>query len=240
MRNVWPVLKIGVALSVMLVVAGCPKPPKKALSDAEKAVLDARGVSDCATNKYETAERLLEEARELSEKKEYDKAERKAKAAQKLAKEAKQEGEANWEDCQKQKELEKQARGEEEPEDEKDTDQTEQVDEELTLETVHFAYDSSELTDRARGILEENARWIRRNDGKTVVLEGHTDERGTPEYNLALGERRARVVRQYLIQLGIDSSRLSILSYGEEKPAAYGTSAADFQKNRRVEFVPRN
>ncbi len=224
----------GLIVSVMALGA-CATPPKKALSDAQKALLDARGVKDCADDKYKAAKRLLDEAEKLSAQKKYDEAERKAKAAKKLALEAKAEGKSNWEKCKKQQELANKA---EHPEPKTD-EQDQQPDEKLTLETVHFDYDSSELSEQARSILQQNARWIKEHADRQITLEGHTDERGTTEYNLALGENRARTVRQFLIQLGVDASRLSILSYGEEKPVAFGATPADYAKNRRVEFVPR-
>ncbi|QDG54306.1 peptidoglycan-associated lipoprotein Pal [Persicimonas caeni] len=219
----------------VMMLTGCPKPPKKALSDAQQALLDARGVKDCASDKFKAAQRLLDEAEELSKQEKYEEAERKAKAAQKLAREAKLEGEANWEDCQKKKQLADKAENPE-PVEEED----EEVDEQLTLDTVYFSYDSSELSADARAVLDENVRWMKKHTDKRVVLEGHTDERGTPEYNLALGESRARRVKQYAVQMGVDGDRLSILSYGEEKPAAFGATASDYAKNRRVEFVPKN
>ena len=216
-------------------LTGCPKPPKKALSDAEQALLDASQVKDCASEKYEAARRLLEEAEKLSGEKKYDEAERKAKAAKKLAMEAEKEGKANWEDCKEQEKVAEKARGEDSDDDADDT-----VQKNLELETVYFGYDSSDLGSGTREKLENNAEWIREHPNTTIQLQGHTDERGTPEYNLALGEARARSVRKYLIKLGIDASRLDVLSYGEEMPAAYGSSPSDFEKNRRVEFVPRD
>jgi peptidoglycan-associated lipoprotein len=223
------------ALLFVVGLTGCPKPPKKALSDAEQALLDASQVKDCASEKYEAARRLLEEAQALSAEKKYDEAERKAKAAQKLAREAEQEGEANWEDCQEQKKVVEKAKGE----DTSDTEDDEPA-RNLELETVYFGYDSSDLSSATRGQLENNAEWIKEHPNTEIQLQGHTDERGTPEYNLALGEARARSVRQYLMKLGIDGSRLMTLSYGEEMPAAYGSSPEDYRKNRRVEFVPRD
>ena len=229
----WLVL---ICLGLAVLVAGCPKPPKKALADAENALLDARGVKDCASEEYEAAKRLLDEAQELSEAGEYDKAERKAKAAKKLAIKAKKTGEANWEDCKEQEKVAEKARGE----DEEKTQQPGDGKKTRELKTVFFSYDSADLTAKSREKLQNNATWIENHPNTQIRLEGHTDERGTPEYNLALGESRARTVRQFLIKLGIDGSRLDVLSYGEEKPRAYGTTPEDFAKNRRVEFVPHD
>lgn len=106
------------------------------------------------------------------------------------------------------------------------------------LHTVHFEYDSSTLTSETRKELAENADWIKNNPKATVQIEGHCDSRGSVEYNLALGERRAKSVKNYLTSLGIDSKRLTIISYGEEKPIAQGDSEEAYAKNRRANFVP--
>jgi len=105
------------------------------------------------------------------------------------------------------------------------------------LVSVHFDYDSSTLTTESRRQLAENADWIKSNKA-TVQVEGHCDSRGSGEYNLALGERRAKSVKSYLVSLGVDSKRMTIISYGEEKPLASGDSEEAYAKNRRVNFVP--
>ncbi len=106
------------------------------------------------------------------------------------------------------------------------------------LSTVNFEYDSSTLTSESRRKLAENADWIKANSRVTVQIEGHCDSRGSVEYNLALGERRAKAVKNYLVSLGIDTKRLTILSYGEEKPIAMGDTEEAYAKNRRANFVP--
>ncbi|GAB4293629.1 MAG: peptidoglycan-associated lipoprotein Pal [Desulfuromonadia bacterium] len=106
------------------------------------------------------------------------------------------------------------------------------------LETVYFAFDSSELTDQSRDTLYRNAEiLIKKTKGKFFV-EGHCDERGSDEYNLALGERRARAAYQYLVTLGVAPERLSIISYGEERPVDPGHTEEAWAKNRRVEITP--
>lgn len=106
------------------------------------------------------------------------------------------------------------------------------------LNTVNFDYDSATLSTDARKTLASNAEWIRNNADVTVQIEGHSDSRGSVEYNLALGERRAQAVKSYLVSLGVDSKRLTIISYGEEKPIALGDSDSDYARNRRANFVP--
>lgn len=106
------------------------------------------------------------------------------------------------------------------------------------LKTINFEYDRATLTATAQQDLAGNAEWIKSNPNVTVQIEGHCDSRGSVEYNLALGERRAKAVKNYLVNLGIDAKRLTIISYGEEKPIASGDSEADYMKNRRANFVP--
>jgi len=104
------------------------------------------------------------------------------------------------------------------------------------LERIHFDFDQFTLTDQARETLKQNAAYLRANPTVEVVIEGHTDERGSDEYNLALGERRASAAKQYLVSLGIRADRLSIISYGEEKPLIDQSNESAWGQNRRAEF----
>jgi peptidoglycan-associated lipoprotein len=99
-------------------------------------------------------------------------------------------------------------------------------------EIVYFEFDSSELDATSRAKLEENAQWLKADPQRTLTIEGHTDEVGTPEYNLGLGERRAQSSRDYLLRLGIEANRVSIITYGEERPAS-----SEDSENRRSVFV---
>ncbi len=108
------------------------------------------------------------------------------------------------------------------------------------LHTVHFDYDSSTLSADARKTLSENAAWIKRNANTIVQIEGHCDSRGSVEYNLALGERRALSVKNYLVGLGVNADNLTVISFGEEKPIAIGDTEEAYAKNRRANFsVPQ-
>jgi peptidoglycan-associated lipoprotein len=98
---------------------------------------------------------------------------------------------------------------------------------------VYFAYDKSDITPEARKILEAQAGWMQKNANVTVTIEGHCDERGTREYNLALGERRANAVKKVLIALGVPANRVSTISYGKERPAVVGSTEAAWAQNRR-------
>lgn len=109
--------------------------------------------------------------------------------------------------------------------------------EELTSVTIHFAFDSYELNEEARAILALKANIMRRYKDVGVVIEGHCDERGTEEYNLALGERRARAAYEHLVILGVAPERMSIVSFGEERPIDPAHNETAWAKNRRAEFV---
>ena len=98
---------------------------------------------------------------------------------------------------------------------------------------VFFETDSSDLTAVARETLSNQATWLGQYASLTVNVEGHADERGTREYNLALGERRANAVKNYLIALGVDASRIEVISYGKERPAVPGSDEASWSQNRR-------
>jgi peptidoglycan-associated lipoprotein len=109
----------------------------------------------------------------------------------------------------------------------------------LAKRRVHFAFDSSQLDDENRKIVEAHARHLVATPNLKVHLEGHTDERGTREYNMALGERRAQTVQKTLQVLGVASNRITIVSYGEEKPLATGHDESAWAQNRRVEIIYR-
>jgi peptidoglycan-associated lipoprotein len=105
------------------------------------------------------------------------------------------------------------------------------------LKPVFFDYDSAELSPAAQAALNENAALMKRYPTWTITIEGHCDERGSAEYNLALGERRAVSARAYLLSLGVGSDRLRTISYGKEFPFDPGTDEASWSKNRRAHFV---
>lgn len=107
----------------------------------------------------------------------------------------------------------------------------------LSVRTVYFAFDSSDLTPESQDVLVEHAKFLSYNPGIQVVLEGHTDERGTRDYNLALGERRAKSVHEFLISQGVKMEQLEVVSFGEERPVALEHDENAWQLNRRVEIV---
>jgi peptidoglycan-associated lipoprotein len=107
----------------------------------------------------------------------------------------------------------------------------------VSLENIYFDFDSYVLTAKSRDILSRNANSMMKNSSISVQIAGHCDERGSDEYNLALGEKRAKSAMKYLVTLGIPAERLSMISYGKEKPADPGHDEAAWAKNRRDEFV---
>jgi peptidoglycan-associated lipoprotein len=105
------------------------------------------------------------------------------------------------------------------------------------LTDAFFALDSAELSETARAAIQKNSEFMKKRTGATILIEGHADSRGTNEYNLALGERRADVVRDYLVGLGVDTNRISIVSKGEEQPFCRDESEDCWQQNRRGHFI---
>jgi peptidoglycan-associated lipoprotein len=105
------------------------------------------------------------------------------------------------------------------------------------LKTVYFGFDSSALDGSAKDTMKSNADFLKSNAKVDIQIEGHCDERGGRQYNLALGERRAKAVRDFLVALGVESKRISTISYGNERPVAEGHDESMWSKNRRGNFV---
>ena len=108
---------------------------------------------------------------------------------------------------------------------------------ELSLQNIYFDYDKSAIRPDAREILKANAEIFTKNSSAKIVVEGHCDERGTAEYNMALGERRAQEAKQYLVNLGIDASRIETISYGKERPLDNRSTEEAWAQNRRAQFL---
>jgi peptidoglycan-associated lipoprotein len=105
---------------------------------------------------------------------------------------------------------------------------------------IFFAYDSYSLTQAAQDTLEKQAKWLKANGSATIAIEGHADERGTREYNLALGDRRANAAKDYLMTQGISSSRVTTISFGKERPVNSGSNKKAWAQNRRSVTVRTN
>ena len=113
----------------------------------------------------------------------------------------------------------------------------EEINKEAPLKMIHFDFDRYFIREDAKPILEENAKWLKKFKTVKILIEGHCDERGTEEYNLALGERRANSAKEFLVNLGIDPKRISVISYGEERPVDPRSCEEAWAKNRRDHFV---
>ncbi len=107
------------------------------------------------------------------------------------------------------------------------------------LKEIHFDYDKYDISPQAGKLLEENAKWLKSNAKTLLLIEGHADERGTSEYNLALGERRAKATRDYLVSLGIEGGRVSTISYGKERPFCNEHAEGCWAQNRRAHFLTK-
>lgn len=105
---------------------------------------------------------------------------------------------------------------------------------------IYFNFDDASLSADAREVLKQKAAWLREKPNALVLIEGHCDERGTAEYNIALGQRRAQSVKTFLVNAGISASRLSTISYGEERPVALGSNESAWAQNRRAHFKIQN
>jgi peptidoglycan-associated lipoprotein len=105
------------------------------------------------------------------------------------------------------------------------------------LQRIHFDYDRSAIKSEYKSVLEGNAQWMRDHSDTTVAIEGHCDERGSTEYNIALGWRRARSAKNYMVSLGVSPSRLVTKSFGEERPLCRESNESCWWKNRRAEFL---
>lgn len=119
----------------------------------------------------------------------------------------------------------------------KEAERIAQLEDDFITIDVHFDYDSSVIMDSETAALEAKAEWLLANPDVSIIIEGHCDERGTTEYNLALGDRRAARVKSFLMDMGVASTRIQTISYGEERPVAMGHMESAWAKNRRAHFV---
>lgn len=142
---------------------------------------------------------------------------------------------ARYADMDKQR-LDEEARMREEALKDEAMRQEQIIREQFESEDIYFEFDSAVLTSDSQALLKKKAEWMKNNTGTRAVIEGHCDERGTNEYNLALGDRRAESAKTFLVTLGVSPSRMTTISYGEEKPMDTGKSESAYAKNRRAHF----
>ena len=207
-KNVWVILALLLVIPGLLFTVSCAK--KTVKSDATAAVDAAK--QEEALKARQAAIKAAEEAKkeELARKAAEEAARKKA------AQEAALAAQKAKEDAEKRKIM-----------------SSIQL---FESEDVYFEYDKANLLPAGRELLKKKAQWLRANSGAIILIEGHCDDRGTNEYNLALGERRARSAKTYLTDLGISPSRLTTISYGEERPVDPGQTEEAWAKNRRAHF----
>lgn len=229
--------------ALALLLTGCPKPPPEGLlTDAHGALTLAANAERCAPAEYRAAALLVEKAQAAYDAKDYKAAERFANAARAQADKAREAASQN--PACREGGDEPAIIEPEPPAEEFGLGSYNGTDEGIpntapdsgphTWTTIYFDFDSFEISTSAAQILSDHAAWLKENPTVSISVTGHCDEAGSTEYNLALGERRARVVVNYLASLGLDRNRLRVVSYGEEMPASDKDNL-----NRRAEFKVR-
>jgi len=203
------------------------------MADATRAMAQAEFAARCAPEEYAAAQRMMDRAKELVARKEYTEAENAARTAQELFEKARQRAEARREECLRPARVDDGLRA-------PNLDALkESADGEYELTRIFFDFDDSTLNSGARQTLDKHAAWLKVNPEVKLEISGHCDEQGSTEYNLALGELRAKAVKRYLSSLGIDEERMSTISYGEEMPISGGSNEGAHRQNRRAEFRKR-
>ena len=223
-------------LFFLLGLAGCPKKiPEVEIKKAEQAMDQLKKYEDCAPETVQAARTMMERAQALLKEKRYDEAKPLLMGVDKLVTKAKEECERKRKEEEEAKRLAAEKAALEASRDQEVPEERTEADPELR--TVHFGFNTSDLTDEARGTLAGNADYMSKNKDARIQIEGHCDNRGSTEYNLALGERRALSVKQYMIKLGVDPNRMEIISYGAERPVDMANTEEAWAKNRRAEFM---
>jgi len=228
----------------LILAVSCGKDAKKAIDAAQTAVDDAKsaGADQYAPDEYKSAEDYLTKAREQYDQRDYKPSKASALAAKDQADLAKKRAE----DRKAEEEKGGIGAAEQKPGQPTEAYNVSSLSEQqlaiedqakAALTDAHFGFDSSELSEENKQVLVDNSKWLEQHPEVKLTIEGHCDERGSTEYNLALGERRAKAVRDYLVSLGIDHARLNILSFGESMPLDPGHTEDAWAKNRRVHFA---
>ncbi len=224
-------------LSLLLIfLSGCPKkPPTDAYKKALEALKQARNAkaAECAKDELKSAERMMKRAQKFMDEGKFEDAKTAFDAAKKLAEKAKEEAKLN-KDCGKPKKTTKTTLPT--PPTVVTSSETPTADNRQTLKTIYFAFNKYQLTEEAKQTLRQHADWLNSHPNAKIEISGHCDQRGSVEYNLALGEKRALTVKKFLVDLGISPSRISVISYGHQKPADPRYTPEAFAKNRRAEF----
>ncbi|MEQ8276372.1 MAG: OmpA family protein [Deltaproteobacteria bacterium] len=219
---------------LMMAVAlyACPKNTADLeLEAAMKAIDEARAgkANDCAKETYQAAEAAIAEARQLAEDGEVDAAKEKANQAKSLAEQAQAASKPGCDQVAEEEDIS-------DPEANAMTDASATLDLAGALETIYFDYNDATIREDSKAVLSRVATVLTKTPAENIEIEGHCDVRGSTEYNLHLGERRARSVSKYLVAQGVNEKQIHIISYGEERPIDLGGSESAHQKNRRAEL----
>lgn len=234
-----------IILVPVLLLTGCPKPPLQEIADAKAALESARiaGAQTYAPKEYSSAKGYVQKAQDDSDNRQYNDAKVEAITGKQLA------------DAAKALALARQAKGGGENGGGTFTGSASLAGMGITegsitgtgslgegviikqLKRIQFAFDDYSLSNNAQAILIESATWLNGHPAVKIQIEGHCDERGSAEYNLALGEKRAEAARNYLRQLGVGADRMSVISYGKERPLNPAHNEKAWAENRRDEFV---
>lgn len=232
-KSVWTAL---ILLGVVFMVS-CGKNAKKAIDEAQSAVDRARTAEadKYAPDEFQSAESLLSKARDQFEEKEY-------KDAKANAISAKDQADLAYNRAQERKGIGVTPAKPDESLAYNVPSLSEEgiaIEEQAkaVLKDINFDFDRYDLTEQAKAILVKNAEWLKKNPQIKIIIEGHCDERGSEEYNLALGQKRAQSVRDYMVSLGISPARIKIISYGESMPLDPGSNEEAWAKNRRAHFA---
>lgn len=224
------------ASALALALVGCPKKTADLeLEAARQAIDDARNrkADDCAKETYRAAEAAIAEAKDLAQNGDIEEAKKKAGEAKALAEQA---AAASKPGCN-----EKKADKDPEPDravgDATKSAMTMKLAD--TLDTIYFDYNDASIREDSKGVLDKVADVLSKDEALKIEIEGHCDVRGSTEYNLHLGERRARSVMKYLVAQGVEPKQVMIISYGEERPEDLGMTEEAHAKNRRAEINER-
>ncbi|MEM1007625.1 MAG: peptidoglycan-associated lipoprotein Pal [Myxococcota bacterium] len=238
-QNTSKMLKVCLLLVGLLVWVGCKKPPTQSYKDALDAIRKAQlaQAKDCAKDEYRAAESMLAKAKQWMDEKKYDKAKVAFDAARKLALKAREEAILNKDKCKKKNTKKVKVAKSAAPPQVIESPEKPVIDQRPSLTPVYFEFNKHQIKADSKMDLQKHAEWMKKSKAPIrIQIEGHCDQRGSVEYNLALGEKRALSVKKYLQKLGVDVNRVSIISYGHQRPADPGQSESAYSKNRRAEF----
>ena len=224
---------LAIASFVLLNSCSGTQKPDLELSAAQSAINSAQRAEKCAKQIFRAAQKVMAEANKLAEDGEHEKAREKALEAENLAQQALN---ASPPGCDQESEAVVETSPSPRSVNPDTTDAANNMDLGETLETIYFDYNQSHIREDSKAVLTKIAEIMSSSGEDNLEIEGHCDSRGSTEYNLHLGERRARAVRKYLVTQGVSPNRLQIISYGEERPIDLGETESAHQKNRRAEL----